>query len=224
MNRTPPPASPQQRAAPSQQHPAADPVPGAARMPSAAPLQAAGGSQQAVPAGISATAIQPQSSPQNLGIDPVAANDNDSRFGFEWKSRAIGSNHTWGCVVSAAEGEAISVRVAQLPYDRTLRGVGAVEVIAIPVAPVGTRGTLMARNESTGAVAEFNWTWSPFKPRFTAARPKTVPSGKPPPPTGGVAAAPSAKAATERQAITTGAPTQAEQKGVVGAAALKART
>jgi hypothetical protein len=163
MNRPPPPPPSQQRAAPAQQR--AAPAPGATRT----------GSAPAAPT--PAVSAVPLQTPQNLGIDPVAADTNDPRLGFEWKSRAIGSNHTWGCVVSAGQGEALSVRVTQLPYDRTLRGVGSVELTAIPVAAAGTRGTFTARNESTGAVAEFGWTWSPFEPRHAAARSKTAPAG-----------------------------------------------
>ena len=136
--------------------------------------------------------------PQNLGIEPVAADGNDARFGFEWKSRAIGSNHTWGCVASAGEGEPVSVRVTQLPYDRTLRGVGSVEVVAIPVAAVGTLGSLTACNETTGAIAKFNWMWGPVEPRHTAARAKTVPSTAPPAPAGVAAASATQQVAVGR--------------------------
>jgi hypothetical protein len=209
MNRPPPP-SPQQRAVPAQQRPtAAAPAPASARTPPAT-LPSVGSQQATLAPGLCAPAAQ---DPQNLGIDPVAAASNDPQLGFEWKPRVIGSNHTWGCVVSAGQAEALSVRVTQVPYDRTLRGVGAVEVIAIPVAVAGMRGTLTARNELTGAAAEFSWTWGPFQPRHAAARAKTVPSGKMAGP------APAAK-----QASAAGMPAHASQQvGSVNVAALQTR-
>jgi hypothetical protein len=197
MNRPPPPSLPQRAAPPpAQQRPAAAPASASARAAS----RVASGTPQA--AAVPATSAAGPS-PQNLGMDPVATDGSDPRLGFEWRSRAIGSNHTWGCIVSAGEGEAVSVRVSQLPYDRTLRGVGSVEVVAIPVASVGTAGSLTARIEATGAIAQFNWMWRPFEPRHAAARVKTVPSGAAPAqPSLGVAAARAAQQAAAGRVAT----------------------
>ena len=114
--------------------------------------------------------------PQNLGIDPVEAEGNDSSFGIEWKARQMGSNHTWGCVVSAVDDAPLTIHVVQLPYNRTLKGAGSLEVVAIPVAASGTRGSLTVRNETTGASAEFSWTWGPFKAQHAAPRANTTAS------------------------------------------------
>ena len=201
MNRPPPPTS-QHKAAPAPQRL------GTAPAPVQAPALAPGATRAARPESTAQT-------PQNLGINPVATGNNaDSGLGFEWIPRVVGLNHTWGCIVSAGPADALSIRVSQLPYDRTLHGVGSVEVVAIPAAAAGVRGTLTARNGSTGAVAEFTWTWSPFEPRHAAAKAKTVPSGK--------VAGPAPAAAKQAPAV--GAPAPAiQQAASVSTAALQVR-
>ena len=54
------------------------------------------------------------------------------------------------------------MRIEQPPYDRTLRGTGSVAVQLIPVGAVGVKGRLIARDEVTGATAEFTWEWKPI--------------------------------------------------------------
>ena len=100
--------------------------------------------------------------PQNLGISPVAAAGNDPSLGFEWQARQLGSNRTWGCIVTGGDGQPLTVVVTQSPYVRALKGAGSVEVTAIPVAADGVQGRLVARNELTGASAEYSWTWGPI--------------------------------------------------------------
>jgi hypothetical protein len=65
----------------------------------------------------------------------------------------------------------LTVTVDQSSYGRTLSGTGSVQVHAIPVAPVGTAGRLIARNDSTGGTAEFTWEWRALR-GSTSANPQ----------------------------------------------------
>jgi len=98
---------------------------------------------------------------QNAAVVPVESSGGDGSIGFEWQPVMIETNRTCSCVVSAESGHALSVRVQQPPYDRTLRGTGSVSVAAIPVAGIGAKGRLLAKDEVSGATAEFTWEWRP---------------------------------------------------------------
>ncbi len=61
---------------------------------------------------------------RDAAIVPVETGGSDSSLGFEWQPVTIESNRTCSCVVSVEAGHALSVRVQQPPYDRTLHGTG----------------------------------------------------------------------------------------------------
>jgi hypothetical protein len=93
----------------------------------------------------------------------VAAEGNDLSMSFDWRPVELTPNRSCSCEVSGASDHVLTVRIEQPPYDRTLRGQGAVKVVAIPSAAVGTRGKLIARDETSGATAEYMWEWKPIK-------------------------------------------------------------
>jgi hypothetical protein len=98
---------------------------------------------------------------KDAAIVPIETAVSDASIRFEWKQVAVETNRTCSCVVSVDGGHALSVRVQQPPYDRTLKGTGSVNVAAIPVASTGAKGRLVARDEVSGATAEFTWEWKP---------------------------------------------------------------
>lgn len=98
---------------------------------------------------------------KDAGIVPVETGGSDTSIGFEWKQVAVETNRTCSCIVSVDGEHALSVRVQQPPYDRTLKGTGSVNVAAIPVASIGAKGRLVAKDEVSGAAAEFTWEWMP---------------------------------------------------------------
>jgi len=106
-------------------------------------------------------AAQSWEPPKDAAIAPVETGGSDPSIGFEWKQVAVETNCTCSCAVSVDGGHALSVRVQQPPYDRTLKGTGSVNVAAIPVASIGAKGRLVARDEVSGATAEFTWEWKP---------------------------------------------------------------
>src|SRR5579862_7150473 len=93
------------------------------------------GQRAAPPAWDSAVpAAQSWEPPKDAAIAPVETGGSDPSIGFEWKQVAVETNCTCSCAVSVDRGHALSVRVQQPPYDRTLKGTGSVNVAAIPVA------------------------------------------------------------------------------------------
>ncbi|MET0658262.1 MAG: hypothetical protein ABW110_08925 [Steroidobacteraceae bacterium] len=133
--------------------------------------------------------VQPAGRPssvdhQNMWIEPGLTQDSDASLGFEWQLRKLGSNQTWGCKVSAPDGHTVTLQLSQPPYERSLRGEGIVDLVAIPVAGQGISGTLTARDEVTGATARFTWTWKQSrggpvaKPKAPAARASATASAK----------------------------------------------
>ena len=99
---------------------------------------------------------------QNLGIKPTALPNNDSSLACEWRPVDLGLNRSCGCTITTTAGHALTVTIEQPPYQRTLQGTGPVVAAAIPVAPLGTEGRLIARDDTTGAIAEFIWRWQPL--------------------------------------------------------------
>jgi hypothetical protein len=99
---------------------------------------------------------------RDVAIVPVESGGSDPSFGFDWQAVEVDTSRTCSCVVRAAEDHVLSVRIEQPPYDRTLRGTGSVAVQLIPVGAVGVKGRLVARDEVTGATAEFTWEWKPI--------------------------------------------------------------
>lgn len=99
---------------------------------------------------------------RNAAIVPVESSGGDPSLGFEWQPVPVDTNRSCSCVVRTAGDHALSVRVEQPPYDRTLRGTGTVKVELIPMAALGAKGRLVAQDEVSGATAEFTWEWKPI--------------------------------------------------------------
>ena len=98
----------------------------------------------------------------SMELSPGAAS-HDS-LGIAWRSVELGTNQSYGCTIAAAPGDALSVRILQPPYDKTLSASGCVDIAVVPVATAGTAGKLIVRNETTGATAELSWSWQAGKP------------------------------------------------------------
>jgi hypothetical protein len=102
------------------------------------------------------------STPQGSGslqIEPRIADGSDPSIGFDWRPTQLAASHSYGCVVTTEAGHALTVTVEQLAYKKTLRGTGCVELTVIPVAARGASGRLIARDETTGATAQAEWSW-----------------------------------------------------------------
>jgi hypothetical protein len=96
---------------------------------------------------------------QNAAIVPQASDGSDASLGLVWQPVQIESNRSCSCLVTAPAGHSLTVRVEQPPYDRTLQGTGQVNFALVPPAPIGTKGRLIARDETSGGLAEYTWEW-----------------------------------------------------------------
>jgi hypothetical protein len=103
----------------------------------------------------------PATSLQQLTIEPLLVEGDGSALQVSWSEVMLGQQRTRGCRVSAVAGHTVSLLIEQGPYRKPVTGSGSAEVTAIPLAPAGTRGSLLARDETTGAYARFEWTWLP---------------------------------------------------------------
>jgi hypothetical protein len=125
----------------------------------AAPSARAELPRDAAPAAHVSSVPPPAVAPGKLGIEPVANANNDSSLTFDWRVVDLDSNRSFGCTIAPRSGGGLSVEIEQGLYKRVLRGTGQVEIAAIPVAEAGARGKLVAREDETGATAEFTWQW-----------------------------------------------------------------
>jgi hypothetical protein len=71
----------------------------------------------------------------------------------------VGNNIPCRFNVKTLSGNELEVTLEQTVYRKSFRGQGTVSTTVIPVAPIGTKGKLTARDLTTGEVVEQPWTW-----------------------------------------------------------------
>jgi hypothetical protein len=71
----------------------------------------------------------------------------------------VGGARSCRCTVQTADGNGLEVTVTQATYRRIYNGTGTVETSVLPVAPIGTKGKLIAHDTTTGEVLEQPYTW-----------------------------------------------------------------
>src|SRR5262245_53700726 len=76
--------------------------------------------------------------PENLTIAPVASGPQPASLLFDWEAVTMGTNRSYACAVSAADGASISVTMTQGLYRRSYSGDEIVKTVPVPPAPVGT--------------------------------------------------------------------------------------
>ena len=101
----------------------------------------------------------PGTTPENLTIVPRLTGDSGP-IDIDWEPMILGTNKSYGCVATVRTREPLMVTVSQALYRRSFEGNGAVRVNAIPPAPSGTEGSLIART-SSGASVTYTWRWEP---------------------------------------------------------------
>ena len=103
--------------------------------------------------------LPPAIVPGKVAIELVPSPNNDSSLTFDWRAVDVDSNRSFGCTIASDVGRGLTVEIEQGLYERTLRGIGEVQIGVIPLAEPGARGKLVAREDETGATAEFTWRW-----------------------------------------------------------------
>jgi hypothetical protein len=74
----------------------------------------------------------------------------------------VDGNMPSGFRVSTRPDHGLEVVMEQRAYRKTYTGVGSLETGLTPVAPLGTKGRLIARDTTTGETVEQPWTWIPL--------------------------------------------------------------
>jgi hypothetical protein len=106
-------------------------------------------------------AVQTKAAP-GVAIDKLkvtAGRSGERNIKIEWVDVPVGGYRSARFNVTTAPGNGLEVTLEQQEYRKTLSGQGTVSTSVLPVAPVGTKGKLVARDAVTGEVAEQPWTW-----------------------------------------------------------------
>ena len=67
-----------------------------------------------------------------------------------------------GFIVTTEPGHGLEVTLEQRSYRKAYEGTGSLKTGLTPIAPVGTKGRLIAVDTMTGARVEQPWTWKPL--------------------------------------------------------------
>jgi hypothetical protein len=71
----------------------------------------------------------------------------------------LGSARSGRFNLQTSAGNGLEATIEQAVYRRTYGGTGMLETQALPVAPIGTKGKIVARDTTTGEVLELAFTW-----------------------------------------------------------------
>lgn len=89
----------------------------------------------------------------------VAGQAGEQNLRFEWIDVWVGQARSGRAKVQTATGNGLEVTIEQAVYSRTYQGTGSVETSAVPVAPIGTKGKVTARDTTTGEVLHQPYRW-----------------------------------------------------------------
>jgi len=71
----------------------------------------------------------------------------------------VDGNLPCGFDVTTRAGHGLEVVIEQQAYRRVYTGTGSLKTAVCPVAPIGTKGRIIARDTTTGETVEQPWTW-----------------------------------------------------------------
>jgi hypothetical protein len=89
----------------------------------------------------------------------TAGKAGEQNLRIEWVDVPLGGDRSAYFNVSSVAGNALEAELEQLAYRKRYGGAGGLRTDVVPVAPIGTRGRLVARDTTTGEVLEQPWTW-----------------------------------------------------------------
>jgi hypothetical protein len=87
----------------------------------------------------------------------------EHNLSIEWIDVWVGNNRSLRFNVRTNSGNALEVHVEQAAYSKNYSGNGSLSTQVMPVAPIGTKGKLTARDATTEEVLEQPWTWIPLR-------------------------------------------------------------
>jgi hypothetical protein len=96
----------------------------------------------------------------NFGKEERAAGKaGEHNLGIQFIEVWVGNARSARFTIQTSQGNALEAIVEQAAYNRTCSGTGAISTAVLPVAPIGTKGKVTARDTTTGEVLEKPWTW-----------------------------------------------------------------
>ena len=96
-----------------------------------------------------------------LGERTVTAGANGERnIAIEWIDVWMENAKPVRFNVRTLAGHGLEVVIEQAAYKRNYAGSGVVATQTVPVVPVGTRGSIVVRDTTTGETARQGWLWT----------------------------------------------------------------
>jgi hypothetical protein len=89
----------------------------------------------------------------------IAGQAGEQNLRLEWIDVLVGQARSARIKVQTAAGNGLEVTIEQAVYSRTYQGTGSVETSVVPVAPIGTKGKVTARDTTTGEVLHKPYKW-----------------------------------------------------------------
>jgi hypothetical protein len=86
----------------------------------------------------------------------------EKNISIEWVDVRLPGGLSANYIVRTAPGNSLEVLVEQRSYKKTYTGSGTITTQVLPIAPIGTRGKLVARDTTTGESLEQPWRWVPL--------------------------------------------------------------
>jgi len=77
----------------------------------------------------------------------------------QWLDVWVGNDKACRFVVTTAAGNTVEAVLEQKSYKKSYRGGATLQTDVVPVAPIGTSGSLLATDTTTGETLEQPWTW-----------------------------------------------------------------
>jgi hypothetical protein len=71
----------------------------------------------------------------------------------------VDGNQPAGFDVSTRAGHGLEVTLEQRAYRKVYTGTGSLKTGLTPIAPIGTKGRIIAKDTTTGETVEQPWTW-----------------------------------------------------------------
>lgn len=89
----------------------------------------------------------------------TAGKDGAHNLQVKWITIDLPTARSCRFAITTAAGNAIEAVVEQKTYRQSYQGTGALQTGIVPVAPLGTKGSLTVRDLATGETFEQPWTW-----------------------------------------------------------------
>jgi hypothetical protein len=109
-------------------------------------------------------AAQAQAQTKQEGMTRAEARSTVGRNGelnlkLQWLDVWVGNDKACRFVVTTAAGNTVEAVLEQKSYKKSYRGGATLQTDVVPIAPIGTSGSLLATDTTTGETLEQPWIW-----------------------------------------------------------------